>query len=165
MAATDPYIAPPMSEAIIRVRDLTVAFGSRKVLDGLNLDVARGEILGFVGASGAGKSVLMRTIIGLVPKVSGKIKVFGTDLEYWQQRDPAFLARNLEKDALAIYIDCGTEDRLRLQHGASYLPEVLEERGIAHEFILAPGGHERAFWREHLDDSLTFHMRHLAKPR
>ncbi|QUS42504.1 ABC transporter ATP-binding protein [Tardiphaga alba] len=69
-----------MREAIIRVRDLTVAFGSRKVLDGLNLDVARGEILGFVGASGAGKSVLMRTIIGLVPKVSGNIEVFGTDL-------------------------------------------------------------------------------------
>jgi phospholipid/cholesterol/gamma-HCH transport system ATP-binding protein len=63
------------------VRDLTVAFGSRRVLDGLNLDVARGEILGFVGASGAGKSVLMRTIIGLVPKVSGTIEVFGTDLD------------------------------------------------------------------------------------
>ncbi len=81
MAASKPYIAPPMRDAIIRVRDLTVAFGSRKVLDGLNLDVERGEILGFVGASGAGKSVLMRTIIGLVPKVSGKIKVFGTDLD------------------------------------------------------------------------------------
>lgn len=81
MSLTEPYIAPPMREAIIRVRDLTVAFGSRKVLDGLNLDVARGEILGFVGASGAGKSVLMRTIIGLVPKVTGKIEVFGTDLD------------------------------------------------------------------------------------
>jgi len=81
MSPTEPYIAPAMREAIIRVRDLTVAFGSRKVLDGLNLDVARGEILGFVGASGAGKSVLMRTIIGLVPKVSGKIEVFGTDLD------------------------------------------------------------------------------------
>jgi phospholipid/cholesterol/gamma-HCH transport system ATP-binding protein len=80
MNPTEPYIAPAMREAIIRVRDLTVAFGSRKVLDGLNLDVARGEILGFVGASGAGKSVLMRTIIGLVPKVSGNIEVFGTDL-------------------------------------------------------------------------------------
>lgn len=72
---------PAMAEPIIRVRDLTVAFGSRHVLDGLNLDVARGEILGFVGASGAGKSVLMRTIIGLVPKVAGHIEVFGTDLE------------------------------------------------------------------------------------
>jgi phospholipid/cholesterol/gamma-HCH transport system ATP-binding protein len=69
------------SDPIIRVRDLTVAFGSRRVLDGLDLDVGRGEILGFVGASGAGKSVLMRTIIGLVPKLAGNIEVFGTDLD------------------------------------------------------------------------------------
>lgn len=71
----------PVSTPIISVRDLTVAFGTRHVLDGLDLDVGRGEILGFVGASGAGKSVLMRTIIGLVPKLSGRIEVFGIDLD------------------------------------------------------------------------------------
>ena len=60
------------SDAIIRVRDISVQFGATKVLDGLNLDVKRGEILGFVGPSGAGKSVLTRTIIGLVPKISGQ---------------------------------------------------------------------------------------------
>jgi phospholipid/cholesterol/gamma-HCH transport system ATP-binding protein len=69
------------SDAIIRVRDLRVDFGPRRVLDGLNLDVGRGEILGFVGASGAGKSVLTRTIIGLMPKVAGHIEVFGTDMD------------------------------------------------------------------------------------
>jgi len=62
-----------ISDAIIRVRDITVQFGRTRVLDGLNLDVRRGEILGFVGPSGAGKSVLTRTIIGLIPKVSGSI--------------------------------------------------------------------------------------------
>src|SRR6202022_2248556 len=56
-------MAPEISDAIIRVRDISVQFGSTKVLDGLNLDVKRGEILGFVGPSGAGKSVLTRTII------------------------------------------------------------------------------------------------------
>jgi phospholipid/cholesterol/gamma-HCH transport system ATP-binding protein len=74
-------MAPDIADPIISVRDLTVAFGTRHVLDGLDLDVSRGEILGFVGASGAGKSVLMRTIIGLVPKVAGKIDVFGVDLD------------------------------------------------------------------------------------
>jgi phospholipid/cholesterol/gamma-HCH transport system ATP-binding protein len=69
------------ADAIIRVRDLTVNFGPRKVLDGLTLDVGRGEILGFVGASGAGKSVLTRTIIGLMPKVGGTIEVFGTNMD------------------------------------------------------------------------------------
>ena len=68
-------------EPIIRVNGLTVKFGARRVLDGLDLDVSRGEILGFVGASGAGKSVLMRTIIGLVPKLAGRIDVFGIDLD------------------------------------------------------------------------------------
>ena len=74
-------MAPEATNAIIRVRDIAVQFGSTKVLDGLNLDVKRGEILGFVGPSGAGKSVLTRTIIGLVPKVSGSIEVFGIDLD------------------------------------------------------------------------------------
>jgi phospholipid/cholesterol/gamma-HCH transport system ATP-binding protein len=69
------------SDPIISVRGLTVQFGKTLVLDGLDLDVGRGEILGFVGASGAGKSVLMRTIIGLVPKIGGRIKVFDTDLD------------------------------------------------------------------------------------
>jgi phospholipid/cholesterol/gamma-HCH transport system ATP-binding protein len=67
-------------EAVIRIRDLFVDIGDRPVLTGVNLDVYRGEILGFVGASGAGKSVLMRTIIGLIPQRRGRIEVFGIDL-------------------------------------------------------------------------------------
>jgi phospholipid/cholesterol/gamma-HCH transport system ATP-binding protein len=66
--------------AVITVRDLTVGFGATTVLDHASLDVFDGEILGFVGGSGAGKSVMMRTIIGLLPKRSGTIEVFGTDL-------------------------------------------------------------------------------------
>ncbi|MFK8250810.1 ABC transporter ATP-binding protein [Ancylobacter terrae] len=71
----------PEPEPIIRVRDLVVGFDDRIVLKGLSLDVRRGEILGFVGASGGGKSVLTRTILGLVPKRSGTIEVFGRDLD------------------------------------------------------------------------------------
>lgn len=72
---------PPRRDAIIRVRDLVVAFGERTVLKGLNLDIRRGEILGFVGPSGQGKSVLTRTLLGLVPKRSGTIEVFGEDVD------------------------------------------------------------------------------------
>jgi phospholipid/cholesterol/gamma-HCH transport system ATP-binding protein len=74
-------MAERSNEAVIRVRDLKVAFGGARVLGGLDVDVFRGEILGFVGASGAGKSVLMRTIIGLVPRRAGTIEVFGIDLD------------------------------------------------------------------------------------
>jgi phospholipid/cholesterol/gamma-HCH transport system ATP-binding protein len=70
----------------IRVRDLVVGFGRQTVLDHLSLDVRRGEILGLVGASGGGKSVLMRTIIGLIPRRSGAIEVMGHEIGGTQNR-------------------------------------------------------------------------------
>jgi phospholipid/cholesterol/gamma-HCH transport system ATP-binding protein len=63
----------------IRVKDLVVGFGQRIVIDHLSLEVRRGEILGLVGASGGGKTVLMRTIIGLIPRRSGEIEVMGME--------------------------------------------------------------------------------------
>lgn len=65
----------------IRVRDLVVGFGKQVVIDHLSLDVRRGEILGLVGASGGGKTVLMRTIIGLIPQRSGEIEVMGSVID------------------------------------------------------------------------------------
>ncbi len=64
------------------MRGLKVGFGDRLVMDGLDLDLYRGEVLGFVGASGAGKSVLTRTILGLIHKQAGTIEVFGHDLDH-----------------------------------------------------------------------------------
>ena len=69
------------NESIIEVRDLVVELKGNRVLNGVTLDVYRGEILGFVGASGAGKSVLTRTILGLLPKQQGRIDVFGVNLD------------------------------------------------------------------------------------
>lgn len=65
---------------IIQIRDLVVAFGDRTILDHVAVDVNRGEIFGLVGGSGSGKSVLLRTIIGLVPARQGTIEVLGTCL-------------------------------------------------------------------------------------
>jgi phospholipid/cholesterol/gamma-HCH transport system ATP-binding protein len=64
----------------ISVRDLVVGFGKHIVIDHLSLDVCAGEIIGLVGASGGGKSVLMRTLIGLLPKRGGQID-FSTSSE------------------------------------------------------------------------------------
>lgn len=69
------------ADPILQVRDVSVSFGSNKVLDNLNLDVMPGEILGFVGASGTGKSVLMRAILGLTPRQSGTVLAFGQDID------------------------------------------------------------------------------------
>nr|WP_246586866.1 ABC transporter ATP-binding protein [Stakelama flava] len=62
---------------IIQVRGLKNAFGEQVVHEDLDLDVRRGEILGVVGGSGTGKSVLMRSIIGLQPPTEGEVEVFG----------------------------------------------------------------------------------------
>jgi len=72
----DTFIETPA----IRARNLMVAFGDRTVLNHLSLEVRKGEILGLVGGSGSGKSVLLRTIIGLIAKRQGEIKVLGVDI-------------------------------------------------------------------------------------
>ncbi|PJJ98663.1 ABC transporter ATP-binding protein [Lysobacteraceae bacterium NML91-0213] len=66
-------------DIIVRVRGLENRFGSQVVHEGLDLDVRRGEILGVVGGSGTGKSVLMRAILGLRTPNAGRIEVFGID--------------------------------------------------------------------------------------
>ncbi len=68
-----------MSEPAISIRGLVTRFGTQVVHDGLDLDVRRGEVLGVVGGSGTGKSVLLRTIVGLNRPAAGRIKVLGQD--------------------------------------------------------------------------------------
>ena len=70
-----------MPEArVIEIRGLINRFGSNVVHDRLDLDVYRGEVLGIVGGSGTGKSVLLRSIVGLVTPAAGAIRVFGTEM-------------------------------------------------------------------------------------
>ncbi len=64
-------------DVVIRVRGLVTAFGKKIIQDHADLDVYRGEVLGVVGGSGSGKSVLMRTIIGLNRRREGSIEVLG----------------------------------------------------------------------------------------
>lgn len=67
-------------QPILQVDDIVVQFGNNIVLDHLSLSVKAGEILGFVGPSGTGKSVLMRAVLGLKQKTSGIIRLFGQDI-------------------------------------------------------------------------------------
>ena len=74
-------------DAIIRVRGLRTQFGRNVVHENLDLDVYRGEVLGIVGGSGTGKSVLLRAIVGLLRPAAGSIEVFGTDVVNASDRD------------------------------------------------------------------------------
>jgi len=88
-----PAPAPPAStETVdvekypIEVRGLVSRFGDHVVHDGLNLKVERGEVLGVVGGSGTGKSVLLNTIIGLKPPDEGQVRLFGGDMKTASRR-------------------------------------------------------------------------------
>ncbi len=82
------------SKPIIRVRGLVNRFGEQVVHDGLDLDVMPGEILGVVGGSGSGKSVLMRSILGLRTPDAGEIEMLGVDARSQEPDDRLHIERN-----------------------------------------------------------------------
>ena len=92
---------------IISVRDVTVGFGGRApVLDNLSLDIYKGEVLGFIGLSGSGKSVRTRIILGLNKKQAGQFEILGNNIE-----------KLIDVEKMEIDMRMG----LLFQHGALFL--------------------------------------------
>jgi phospholipid/cholesterol/gamma-HCH transport system ATP-binding protein len=79
----------------ISIRNVVVSYDNRRVLDGINLDVARGETMVLLGGSGSGKSTLLRQIIGLAQPQSGQVVVNGVDLSTRNQRDLKKIHRSM----------------------------------------------------------------------
>ena len=105
----------------IHIRDLVVGFGKKVVLDHLDLDVNDGEILGLVGASGGGKSVLMRTLIGLLPKRSGEID-FASDSNNERRWGVLF-----QQGALFSALTARQNVQFPLRERARLSPRLLDE--------------------------------------
>ena len=82
-------------EVVLRGRGITVGFDDRLILENLDIDVYRGEILGIVGASGTGKSVLLRTILGLQPKSAGSVEILGTPYDEADEKARTLVDRRL----------------------------------------------------------------------
>lgn len=137
-------------EPIISVRDVVVGFGDRTILNGLSLDVMRGEILGFVGASGGGKSVLTRTILGLVPKRSGTVEVFGQDLDTLSYAERRQLERRwgvlFQQGALFSSLSVRQNIQFPMREYLDLSPALMDELTIAKlEMVgLAPDVAEKA---------------------
>jgi phospholipid/cholesterol/gamma-HCH transport system ATP-binding protein len=123
------------SERVIRVRDVVVGFGAATVLDHVTLDVFRGEILGFVGGSGAGKSVLMRTIIGLLPKRAGTIEVFGNDLASLDDSERRAVERRwgvlFQQGALFSSLTVRQNVQFPMREHLDLSPRLLDEIALA----------------------------------
>jgi phospholipid/cholesterol/gamma-HCH transport system ATP-binding protein len=85
---------PPL-DPVISVRDLVVSYGGRRILDGINLDVVRGETMVLLGGSGSGKSTLLRHMMGLERPEAGRILVNGIDLATSVPKDVSRIRRSV----------------------------------------------------------------------
>jgi len=89
---------------------------------------------------------------------------FGSDLAFWQARDPAALVDKLEPGKLALYLDCGTEDDFLLHDGMQYLHDRLLAKKVDHAYYLGAGRHDFGFWSARLPNSLAFLRDHTKPP-
>jgi phospholipid/cholesterol/gamma-HCH transport system ATP-binding protein len=115
------------AEPIVRVRGLVNRFGEQVVHEGLDLDVRRGEILGVVGGSGTGKSVLMRSILGLRTPDAGQIEVLGVDAMADDPQNRLHIERNtgvlFQDGALFSSLTVGENVQVPLKEHNSELPD------------------------------------------
>jgi len=84
-----------MGDVVIRFEDVKKSFGSQKVLDGLSFDVEKGRTLGIMGPSGSGKSVILRTAIGLLQPDAGRVEVEGREVPKLPRRELSGLRRRM----------------------------------------------------------------------
>lgn len=67
-------------ENVIKIRNLNKYYGSNRVLKDINLDIQKGEIIGYIGANGAGKSTTVKIMLGLIEEYSGNVEIFGENI-------------------------------------------------------------------------------------
>lgn len=120
---------------IVRVRGLTVGFGARNVLEDVDLDVHRREVLGVVGGSGSGKSVLLRTIIGLLPRRAGTIELFGQEIDELTTRELRLLERRcgvlFQQGALFSSLTVKQNIQFQMREALDLSQRLLDEMAVA----------------------------------
>ena len=75
-----------MRESLIKIRQLKVAFGEKKILDNFELDVYKGETLAVIGPSGAGKSTIIKLLTGLLKPNAGTIEIMGSEVQDYSEK-------------------------------------------------------------------------------
>jgi phospholipid/cholesterol/gamma-HCH transport system ATP-binding protein len=123
------------AQPVIRIRGLVNRFGSQVVHDGIDLDVMRGEVLGVVGGSGSGKSVLLRTIIGLNKPAAGVVEVFGRDVLHMGEDERLELERRwgvlFQDGALFSSITVAENIQVALRENLAIPEELSREIAIS----------------------------------
>jgi phospholipid/cholesterol/gamma-HCH transport system ATP-binding protein len=122
---------PKLDAPVIRVEGLVNRFGGQLVHDGLTFEVRRNEIMGVVGGSGAGKTVLLRTILGLRAPQAGSVQVFGHDIEHLSPEERVALSRSygvaFQSGALISSLSVAENIQLPLREVYSMSEDALDE--------------------------------------
>lgn len=116
-----------MTEVAIRARDLTRAFDDFVAVDRINFDVRAGEVFGFLGANGAGKTTAIRMLTGLLKPTAGQATVAGHDIA----RDTEAVKRDIGymSQRFSLYDDLTVRENVRLYGGIYDLPRAeIDER-------------------------------------
>lgn len=125
---------------VIEVENLTKRFGIFTAVDNISFSVERGEIFGFLGANGAGKTTAMKMLCGLLRPSAGKGSVAGFDINRDSEKIKAAIGYMSQK--FALYEDLKVWENIRLYAGIYGVPEreaarrtdaLLEELGLSHE--------------------------------
>lgn len=148
-----------ISELPLSIREVTIAYQRKPVLWEVNLDIPRGSLVGLVGPNGAGKSTLLKAIMGMMPLLSGQVRIFGKSYSEVRQRvayvpqresvDWDFPASVLDVVLMGFYGRLGWFGRISRQHQQKAM-EALERVGMA-EFAqrqisqLSGGQQQRTF--------------------
>jgi ABC-2 type transport system ATP-binding protein len=135
LSMSRPLVTAEGKDVIVRTVGLTKLFGSRKIIDRLNLSVYRGDIFGFLGPNGAGKTTTIRMLLGLIMPTDGHIDLFGEPLTLAHETSLPRVGSLIETPALYPYMT--GRDNLRAVAyslgGVSEqrLDEILQTIGLA----------------------------------
>lgn len=137
-----------LSDVPIRFVDVHKAFGSRKILEGVSLEVKRGETFAVMGASGSGKSVTLRHVIGLIRADSGRVEVDGHDVGTVDKKTLRGLRRRMgyvfQDAALLNWLSAGDNVALPLRE-TTKMPddEIVEKVHAKLELVRVPDTYDR----------------------
>lgn len=95
MTSHTALATPPTRDPIIEIENLVTHYGARKILDGINLSIYKGEIMVIMGGSGSGKSTLLRHLLGLKKPTSGMVRLLGKDLTKINRKELYRLRREM----------------------------------------------------------------------
>ena len=135
-AAQDGAVAPALAPPVLELRDVVVAYGALRAIDGVSLAMRPGQVLGVCGDNGAGKSSLMKVVAGAQPPSAGEVLVDGRPVRFAGPRDA--LARGIA----AIYQDLALAPRLTIAENVFMGAELV--RGGPLGLLDRPGMRARA---------------------